>query len=611
VSWMRGAGPALASARDPWSSLELFTNLLGMSHIAMLQNAANRPESSRHSGLEAVLENNLCSLLAAPAGAEKSEETIVRILRADRGDHVIIGGPNPPLYRHQNVLREFLVGQGQLHEEVKSVRDGDSVFVFGISLGEQVAHLLRTRPKAKITVWDRDPYMVRLALTRQDYGASLRSGRLTLAIGADLVDYLPNLEKCQVVLHPVFRGVYADEMRLVSESVTGVAPSEGRRWIGLGMGGVVVSDIGESLRSEGYSVFPLEVRRWKPAETTYALNKLKLERVITVNFEPEVAEACQAHGVPLVVWDVDPKTDRTPVPPKSASNIRVFTLREDNVETLRASGFTHVQHLPVGTDVEKRRPMQLNPSETERFSSPVTFVGSSLIDRARRFKRLFLQLYASFDCSSRESFQETEDRLESLLAAERMDYSTYVTDQLVEESFGEFLQAAQRCGTPDDPQKWVAEIVASQKRIAYVSALADEGIHVWGDSDWKRVATKNRGMRYMGAASFGHELTLVYNGAGINVDVNRIYQPDVVQMRVFDVLACGGFLIAEHSDALAHLFEVGKELESYRTLEELEQKVAHYRANPHEARAIAERGLAAVRTRHTMRQRVKTLLAPF
>lgn len=576
----------------------------------MLANPDGRPDGHRHSGLEAILENNLSSLLTSPLGRDESEELIQRILRADQGDHVITGGPNPPLYRSQNSVREFVVNQEQLQVQVREVSDGDSVFIFGISLGEQVAHVLRTRPNARITVWDRDPYLVRLALTRQDYGASLRSGRLSLAIGADLIDYLPRLENCRVVLHPVFRALYADEMRLVSESVTGIAPSEGRRWIGLGMGGVVVTDIAESLRSEGYSVFPLEIRRWEEEETEYAIKKLHLERVITVNFNQGVAMACQEQGVPMVIWDVDPKTNRTPVSPPSAKNLRVLTIREANVETLKASGFTDVGYLPVGVDVEKRRPMELKPNEQDRYAAPVSFVGSSLIQRARRFKRLFLQLYASFDSAGTESFEETEERLESLLAAERVDYSTYVTDKLVEESFGEFLQAAQRCGTPDDPQKWVAEIVASQKRIAYVSALADESIHVWGDSEWKRIATKNRGMRYMGAASFGHEMTLVYNGAGINVDVNRIYQPDVVPLRVFDVLACGGFLIAEHSEALEHLFTIGEELESYRTLEELEQKVAHYLAHPDEARAIGERGLAAVRERHTMRLRVKQLLAP-
>ena len=68
-------------------------------------------------------------------------------------------------------------------------------------------------------------------------------------------------------------------------------------------------------------------------------------------------------------------------------------------------------------------------------------------------------------------------------------------------------------------------------------------------------------------------------------------------------------MIADHSSELADLFEVGAELESYHTLAELEQKVEHYLAHPDEARAIAARGLAAVRARHTVRHRVRTLVS--
>jgi spore maturation protein CgeB len=116
------------------------------------------------------------------------------------------------------------------------------------------------------------------------------------------------------------------------------------------------------------------------------------------------------------------------------------------------------------------------------------------------------------------------------------------------------------------------------------------------------------GARYLGTAGHGRELTLVYNGARIHVDINRSYQTDVIPIRVFDVLACGGFLIAEHSAELAELFKIGEELEAYHTLDELEQKVEHYLANPDEARAIAARGLAAVRARHTVRHRVRQML---
>ncbi|MEM9800336.1 MAG: glycosyltransferase [Planctomycetota bacterium] len=559
------------------------------------------------SGLGQTLEENLCALLGDAAG----ERLVERILYAESGKHVIIGGPNPPLYRAQGKLREFVVPENELEDSVQDVRDGETVFMLGVSLGEQVAHLLRTRPKCRVVAWERDPWLMRLALSRQDYVHSLTSGRLVLALGIDLLDHLPHLHEDRLVLHPVLRGVYTDEMRLLSEAVAGETPTEGRRWVGVGMGGVVITDLADALRGEGYSVFPLELQRWDPRETKHALERLRPESVVTVNYDSEVAAACHELDVPLVAWEIDPTTDRTPRPPAGEETFSIFTLRERNVEVLREAGFRSVHYLPLGVDVKKRRPMDLSSDELERYGAPVTFVGSSMLARARRFRRLFLQLYASFDCCGDEHFHETEERLEAVLAAERADYSVYQTAELLEDSFGDFLAAAQRSGTPDDPKKWVAEIVASQKRIAYVSALADDGVHVWGDEDWREVGANAPGLSYMGQAAFGHELTLVYNGAGINVDVNRIYQPDVVPIRVFDVLACGGFMLAENSKALMELFEVGVELESYRTLGELEDKVAHYREHPEEAREIARRGHAAVRERHTMRSRVKRLLEAF
>jgi spore maturation protein CgeB len=112
----------------------------------------------------------------------------------------------------------------------------------------------------------------------------------------------------------------------------------------------------------------------------------------------------------------------------------------------------------------------------------------------------------------------------------------------------------------------------------------------------------------MGSAEHHEELSRIYSGACVHVDINRLYQPDIVPLRVFDVLACGGFLIAEHSQELENLFEIGMELETYRTQAELDEKVAHFIAHPDEAAAIAARGRAAVLERHTVRNRVRHML---
>jgi hypothetical protein len=300
------------------------------------------------SGLEPTLEENLCALLGDDAG----EQLIHRILYAESGKHVIIGGPNPPLYRAEGKLREFIVPENELEESVRDVRDGETVFLFGISLGEQVAHLLRTRPACRVVAWERDPWLLRLALTRQDYVESLSSGRLVLALGVDLLDHLPSVHRRRLVLHPVLRGIYADEMRLVAESVAGDTPHEGRRWVGVGMGGVVVTDLADALRGEGYSVFPLELQRWDPRETRYALERLRPEYVVTVNYDAEVASACHDLEVPLVAWEIDPTTDRTPRPPSSKETFSIFTVRQRNVDVLHGAGFAHVHYLPLGVDVD-------------------------------------------------------------------------------------------------------------------------------------------------------------------------------------------------------------------------------------------------------------------
>jgi spore maturation protein CgeB len=132
------------------------------------------------------------------------------------------------------------------------------------------------------------------------------------------------------------------------------------------------------------------------------------------------------------------------------------------------------------------------------------------------------------------------------------------------------------------------------------------GAHVWGDPGWK--ALEADGVTYRGRAGHGSELTKIYSGARVQIDIGRIYQNDIITMRVFDVLACGGFLLAEWNEALAQAFEIGVEIETWRTLDELESKVAYYLEHPVKREAIAERGLRAVRDRHRIRQRVATIL---
>ena len=80
-------------------------------------------------------------------------------------------------------------------------------------------------------------------------------------------------------------------------------------------------------------------------------------------------------------------------------------------------------------------------------------------------------------------------------------------------------------------------------------------------------------------------------------------------MRVFDVLACGGFLLADPSDALLELFEPTVELETWSTVDELVEKVRWYLEHPDQAAAIGKRGRERVLRDHGLRDRLRPMLA--
>jgi spore maturation protein CgeB len=196
--------------------------------------------------------------------------------------------------------------------------------------------------------------------------------------------------------------------------------------------------------------------------------------------------------------------------------------------------------------------------------------------------------------------------MDEILASQRAEPCRYHVDAMMADRLGDFMAAMAERRPELDITNWLAELAARDKRLDMMARLSSFDAHVWGDGGWKSI--EDKGVSYRGRAAHGDELTKIYSAARVQIDIGRIYQSDIITMRVFDVLACGGFLLAEHSEALESCFDIGVELESWRSPEELESKVAYYLEHSSEREAIAQRGLSAVRDRHRMRQRVKQIV---
>lgn len=479
----------------------------------------------------------------------------------------------------------------ELEQAVPTPTEREVVWL-GIGAGDQIARALEERPDLIVHAWERDPWFLRETLSRHDLAGPIASGRLKLYLGTDVLDLAGS--KLPLVLHPVLHHRYRQERHLIERGCLA-------KYACLSVGKLFVDDMADAMRGRGYTVVPIDDQNWSSEELSRAMRVVQPEFLARINMTGQLVEFTAENDVPLLVWEIDPAIDVLAKPSASTAHTHLFTYREANVEVYRGLGFENVTYMPLASPVARRKPLDMTRSERDHYEAPVVFVGASQVDSADVLEDMLWTMYTDF--AGEEALPEFQAACEEMLQ-EQSAADGWILDELFEARFASFMEHASTVGF-DNPVILLGERAASNHRLDTMRELTPLGLDLWGDLGWEEV----EGANYRGPAGHTHEITQIYNAARINIDVGRVYQPDIVTMRVFDVLACGGFLIAEHSPVLEELFEVGVELETFKTTEELRTKVRHYLDHPEEAERIAAAGRAAVLARHRFGARVDQMLS--
>src|SRR6185369_414664 len=81
----------------------------------------------------------------------------------------------------------------------------------------------------------------------------------------------------------------------------------------------------------------------------------------------------------------------------------------------------------------------------------------------------------------------------------------------------------------------------------------------------------------------------------------------VGNMRLFETTGIGAFLLTDYEDDLSRYFEPGREVETYRNLAELTEKIYYYRDHDREREEIALRGQQRCLRDYSMEKRAEEL----
>jgi glycosyltransferase involved in cell wall biosynthesis len=514
--------------------------------------------------------------------------------------HLSFDNDSNPIYLHHSSWLQFKASADQIETDLQET--GLHVFLFGAGFGEYLHYIFNTFDDITVTVWERDPALIRFILMHHDFSAQLTDGSLTFILGVDLFLKFKTLDMSHIVYHPFFSKIYYLERNFIESGNT-------LNIAALALGGLFVDDLAHSLKENGFLVWPLDLQKWSKEELHYSLAAINPKLLAAINYTNGTAEFCENLQLPFFCWEIDPNMDCDLKIDSNTEFSHICTYRKKNVSQYEQAGFKNVTHLPLASNTQKRKPYNDIENDKALYQAPVAFVGRSMVPETQLYRQKFVELYCIFKKDNDSAEAECENLVQDILDRQLEDGSRFIVPQLFNTHFSDFRQFLLSKNVQVDPEKIISQIAAAERRLLYVASLGELGLHVWGDNDWDRV--QQYGVQYRGFAGHHYELNKIYSSAAINIDINRIYQLDIVTMRVFDVLACGGFLIAEYSEELDELFNIGQELESYKTLAELSDKIRYYAENPQSREKIAANGLKAVREKHTFQDRVGKILKSF
>ncbi len=490
--------------------------------------------------------------------------------------------------------------------------DEGALALSGVGCGERLyAMLSSVEGDRKLIVFDSDPSLLYLTLSRYPLAPWIQSGQLEFCLGAELrATALPPIGRlcCHPAMDPM---LYWDRVhlrgRLKSQhDVAGSARPEEGMSVAVLQGELLTSECASFFHSIGHDVFLIDHRAWTADQIAHQLALFCPAFIFSINFFPTLGGIAGRLGIPFLAWEIDPCAST--IPPldpmdRAAGSSFVFTWRKGRTRLLQQAGYQYVHHLPLAASTGLRRPGL--PLPEGQNAAALSFVGSCMRRMGREHQDLLRQLAAARpQAEDWRAFFAGLERLKETIRAQpcRRDLEERLADLAAACSIPLCLDLE---GEQADLIVLAGETLASEKRVAVVRSLVDLGIVVHGEKDWQQAIPE---VDYRGPLGHGDALSAHFGHCAINIDINRIYQPDIVTLRTFEVAACGGFLLTEENEDVAELFKPDEEIVFYRNVDDLRDKVTWFLEHSSEREQIARAFHERFMRDHRLEQRLDRLL---
>lgn len=326
--------------------------------------------------------------------------------------------------------------------------------------------------------------------------------------------------------------------------------------------------------------------------------------VFSINFFPAISYTCEKLKVPYVCWSVD-----SPVPELFSNALRnsynrIFLFDRAQYDFFSPVNPDCIYYLPLATNVNRWEEIVLSMTDAdfETYGGDVAFVGSLYTEKCK-YDKLTLS-------------DHTRGFVDGLMEAQLKVFGcNFIPESLTEEVIREIAGADPDFYRSDDVFTDISRYLVAHQYIGMKLAAVERErtlrflcerfpVKLYTRSDASALSKAD----CRGGVSTLAEMPKVFHASRINLNITMRPIETGLSLRIWDVLGCAGFLITNYQAEIPEYFEIGKELETYETLEELEEKIRYYLSHEEERVEIAINGYEKVKNYHTYEKRLAQML---
>ena len=337
-----------------------------------------------------------------------------------------------------------------------------------------------------------------------------------------------------------------------------------------------------------------------------SLNDSPADCVFTINFYPSISDVCNIYHIRYISWIVDcPVLELFS---KSISNEwnRVFVFDRAQYEDIYKYNPNGIFHYPLAVNVDGKQAAikRATVGDINRFTHDISFVGSLYTEKC------------PFDDLKGES-EYLRGFLEGIIQAQLKVYGYYfigdlLSDEIVKEfamhveNFLRFPTESYLTDRETVSQHYIGNKISAMERDLLLKMILNTfKVDIYTGSDTKQYSSN---LINHGFAKTLTEMPVIFNRSKINLNPTSKAIRTGVPLRVFDIMACEGFVLSNYQQELCELFTPGEDFVCYESIEQVPELIDYYLNHEKERKEIAHNAFEKVKDNYDYMFRLNKLL---